>query len=260
MLAGLGAGLATGFAGLSAAVIISPILIGIVGVDSYEAVGIALASDILASAASSYTYYRNKNINIKNGAFLMVSAVLFSCVGSMVGSFVHDEFDLLMEYVPIAITLMLGIRFLMHRDKESKPLFHFEGPVIRAIVSFVGGAIIGLCCGTVGAGGGMMILIMLTMVLGYDLKTAVGTSVFTMTAVAFTGAVSHVVISSDTMFKLYGHELLVCALFTLLGAEVAALIANKITHKQMNIITGIMLLGIGMATLAGVFFGWNVSM
>ena len=259
MLAGIGAGLATGFAGLSAAVIISPILIGIVGVGSYEAVGIALASDVLASAASSFTYYRNKNINIKNGAFMMVSAVLFSFAGSLLGSLVHNRFDVLMEYVPIAITLALGIRFLMHHDKESKPIFHFEGAVTRAIVSFVGGSLIGLCCGTVGAGGGMMILIMLTMVLGYDLKTAVGTSVFIMTAVALTGAVSHVAFSAETMFSLYWHELLVCILFTLLGAEVAALIANKINHKQMNIITGVMLLLIGLATLAGVFFGWNVS-
>ncbi len=41
------------------------------------------------------------------------------------------------------------------------------------------------------AGGGMMMLLLLTGLLGYELKTAVGTSVFIMAFTAFTGAVSH---------------------------------------------------------------------
>ena len=53
---------------------------------------------------------------------------------------------------------------------------------------------IGLICGFVGAGGGMMMLLILTSVLGYELKTAVGTSVFIMAFTAFTGAVSHFMI------------------------------------------------------------------
>ena len=47
---------------------------------------------------------------------------------------------------------------------------------------------IGFICGFVGAGGGMMMLLILTSVLGYELKTAVGTSVFIMAFTAFTGA------------------------------------------------------------------------
>ena len=50
---------------------------------------------------------------------------------------------------------------------------------------------IGFICGFVGAGGGMMLLLVLTSVLGYELKTAVGTSVFIMTFTALTGAISH---------------------------------------------------------------------
>ena len=40
--AGMGAGLGTGFAGLSAAAVISPMLITFLGIDPYMAVGIAL--------------------------------------------------------------------------------------------------------------------------------------------------------------------------------------------------------------------------
>ena len=69
--AGMGAGLGTGFAGMSAAAVISPILITFLDMDPYMAVGIALSSDVLASAISAYTYGKNKNLDIKNGIIMM---------------------------------------------------------------------------------------------------------------------------------------------------------------------------------------------
>ena len=58
-VAGCGAGLGTGFAGLSAAAVISPMLITFLGIPAYSAVGIAQASDVLASAVSAYSYGKN---------------------------------------------------------------------------------------------------------------------------------------------------------------------------------------------------------
>lgn len=71
----MGAGLGTGFAGMSAAAVISPILITFLGMDPYMAVGIALSSDVLASAVSAYTYGKNKNLDVKNGLIMMVSVL-----------------------------------------------------------------------------------------------------------------------------------------------------------------------------------------
>ena len=74
--AGMGAGLGTGFAGMSAAAVISPMLITFLHMDPYMAVGIALSSDVLASAVSAYTYHKNKNLDIKNGLIMMVSVLV----------------------------------------------------------------------------------------------------------------------------------------------------------------------------------------
>ena len=70
-LAGMGAGLGTGFAGMSAAAVITPMLVTFLKMDPYMAVGIALSSDVLASAVSAYTYGKNKNLDIKNGIIMM---------------------------------------------------------------------------------------------------------------------------------------------------------------------------------------------
>ena len=88
LLAGLGAGLGTGFAGMSAAAVITPMLVTFLGIEPYTAVGIALASDVLASAVSAYTYGKNKNLDIKNGLVMMITVLIFTVVGSFVSSLV----------------------------------------------------------------------------------------------------------------------------------------------------------------------------
>ena len=74
-IAGIGAGLGTGFAGMSAAAVITPMLVTFLGVEPYTAVGIALASDVLASAVSAYTYQKSGNLDIKNSLPLMISVL-----------------------------------------------------------------------------------------------------------------------------------------------------------------------------------------
>ena len=85
-IAGIGAGLGTGFAGMSAAAVISPMLITFLELPAYEAVGIALASDVLASAISAYTYKKNKNLDVKNGLVMMAAVLMFTLIGSWVAS------------------------------------------------------------------------------------------------------------------------------------------------------------------------------
>ena len=104
---------------------------------------------------------------------------------------------------------------------------------------------IGLICGFVGAGGGMMMLLILTSVLGYELKTAVGTSVFIMAFTAFTGAVSHFMIVGAPDWTVF----ILCIVFTLIGARIAARFANKATPETLNRATGVILVILGIVVL-----------
>ena len=120
IIAGLGAGLGTGFAGMSAAVVIAPLLITFLGVDPYLAVGIALASDVLASAASAVMYAKNKNIDIKNGLLMMVSVLLFTFVGSFIASLTSAT---LMGNFSLFITIILGLKFIIKPVTAPKKRF-----------------------------------------------------------------------------------------------------------------------------------------
>lgn len=238
LLAGLGAGLGTGFAGMSAAAVISPMLITFLGVPAYEAVGIALASDVLASAISAYTYGKNKNLDIGNGLVMMVVVLLFTLVGSYVSSFVPNA---TMGGFSTVMTLLLGIKFIVRPVLTTKESMTEVSAKKRFIQSVVCGIVIGFICGFVGAGGGMMMLLILTSVLGYELKTAVGTSVFIMAFTALTGAVSHFTIGGAPDWTI----LILCVLFTLIWARIAARFANKAKPETLNRAVGIVLTVLG---------------
>ena len=241
--AGIGAGLGTGFAGMSAAAVISPMLITFLGMDPYMAVGIALASDVLASAISAYTYGKNGNLDIKNGAVMMAAVLCFTLVGSYVASLVPGT---TMGGFSTFMTFLLGVKFIVRPVMTTKNAMNAVSAQKRFVQSLLCGAGVGFICGFVGAGGGMMMLLLLTSVLGYELKTAVGTSVFIMAFTAFTGSVSHFAIGgAPDLFCLVG-----CVLSTLLWARIAAKFANKAEPATLNRATGVVLVILGAVIMA----------
>lgn len=241
--AGMGAGLGTGFAGMSAAAVISPMLITFLHMDPYMAVGIALSSDVLASAISAYTYGKNKNLDIKNGLIMMASVLTFTVTGSYIASLVPST---TMGNFSVFMTFLLGVKFILKPVMTTKEAMQNVSAKKRAIQSLICGIIIGFICGFIGAGGGMMMLLILTSVLGYELKTAVGTSVFIMAFTALTGAASHFTIGGSPDWTVF----ILCVLFTLIWARIAAVFANKATPKTLNRATGIVLVVLGIVVLS----------
>ena len=242
-IAGIGAGLGTGFAGMSAAAVISPMLITFLGMDPYMAVGIALASDVLASAISAYTYGKNGNLDIKNGAVMMAAVLCFTLVGSYVASLLPGT---TMGGFSTFMTFLLGVKFIVRPVMTTKNAMNAVSAQKRFAQSLLCGAGVGFICGFVGAGGGMMMLLLLTSVLGYELKTAVGTSVFIMAFTAFTGSVSHFAIGgAPDLFCL-----VCCVLSTLLWARIAAKFANKAEPATLNRATGVVLVILGAVIMA----------
>lgn len=246
-LAGAGAGLGTGFAGMSAATVISPMLVTFLGLPAYDAIGIALASDVLASAVSARTYAKSGALDIKNGLVMMAGVLSMTMVGSWLSTFMPNN---TLGGFSVVMTLILGLRFLLLPVTSPNRTIQGSRRWVQIVKGAAGGAAIGLVCGFFGAGGGMMMLMVLTMLLGYELKTAVGTSVFVMTFSALTGAVSHFALGSPPRMDL----LILCVIFTLLWAQIAAKIATRADAKLLNRLTGAILTILGVILVALNFF------
>ena len=242
-LAGAAAGIGTGFAGMSAAAVIGPMLITFLDVPAYAAVGVGLASDVLASAVSAWTYKRHGNLDVKNSVPLLVSVLVMTVVGSFVASLLPER---AMSSTTQIAMIVIGLRFLLKPVQNTKAQMQADSPKQRILKAIVGGVLVGFVCGFVGAGGGMMLLFVLTSFLGYELHMAVGTSVFIMAFTALTGGISH--------FSIGGMPdvtcLVLCVVFTLLWARIAAKIANKAKTTTLNRVVGSVLIGTSAVILS----------
>ena len=250
VLAGILAGVGTGFAGLSAAVFIAPMLIAFLGVDSFSAIGIALASDVLASAASALTYAKHGNIDLKRGRTLMITIVVSAIAGTVASHFLtgFSVGESIMGIWLILATFVLGAKLLFFPakgERGEKSLL----PLPDGAVSVLCGIYIGFVCGFQGTGGGLMMLFVLNILLGMEFRKAVGTSVLIMTFTALIGAVSHFLIRGLPDGKL----LLICIISTFLAAEAAAAAANRMPSVRLKRITGALMTAAGIAMLAARF-------
>ncbi|MCQ2505553.1 MAG: sulfite exporter TauE/SafE family protein [Lachnospiraceae bacterium] len=241
-LAGAGAGLGTGFAGMSAAAVVGPILVAFLNVPPYEAVGIGLISDVFASAVSAYTYKKNGNLDIKNSLPMMLSVLVVTIIGSITASFLPER--AMGNTMQIAL-IFVGLRFLLKPVNTTKEQMSAITPKKRLINSIIGGVFIGFICGFVGAGGGMMMLFVLTSFLGYQMHMAVGTSVFIMAFTALTGGISHFAIGGVPDIL----TMILCVIFTLLWARIAAHIANKASAATLNRVVGVIMILTSIAIL-----------
>ena len=276
------AGVGTGLAGLSAATAMVPILIvlcptfgGEYGV--YMATALALASDIIGSAVTSYIYAKNKKLDLKHGWVLMVCIITMCMLGSAAAYITKQA---VLGSFSLVLCIAIGIRFLVKPGSKDRPARELVEKLKfkEIIISIVVGVVIGFGTGYFGSGGGMMMLIIFTAFLGYDRKTAVGTSTFIMTFTALIASVSHIIIEPDIIKECWGFLILSVVLATT-ASIVSAQFANKVNNTAVGCVTGatLLLLGVTMTfieifndsgrqylgeffRMVGIFFGYMTAL
>lgn len=246
IIAGLGAGVLTGFCGISAAVVITPALVSLCGFDAYQAVCVAMASDVIASAATAYSYGKHGNVRLKDALILMAVVLAFTFVGSWLGDLIPHQ---ALGTLSVFITPLMGLKFLFLPTTNLGNILGEQSRRDLIIETLFVGAGIGLIAGFAGAGGGEMLLFALTTLLAYEVKEAIGTGVFIMAFIALVGCVSHIYIGGWPDMTAF----VICIIGNFIGAVFAARIANKLTSDTLNRIIGIFLVSTGLIMLVAHF-------
>lgn len=246
------AGIGTGLVGLSAATAMVPLLIVLCPTfggehGAYMATAIALASDILGSAVTTGVYAKNKKIDLRHGWLMSVCIIGMCTVGSIAAYFTHQT---VLGGFSLILCVAIGIRFLVSPDSKERP--EKDGKVKltakEIAVSLFFGLTIGFGTGFFGTGGGMMMLIVFTAMLGYDRKTAVGTSTFIMTFTALIASVSHILIEPTIILECWDHLLIAIVVATVFSL-VSAKFANRVKGKVVGYVTGAILLVLGLSMI-----------
>ena len=227
---------------------ITPILVSLCGWASYDAVTVALASDVLASMLSAYTYYKNKNIDVKRGSLVTITAFLGTVVGSYCGYLFSQAQPDGLGYISMLTTIFLGIKFLLKPitdGEDSAKSLRSAAELKKIVLAMVCGCGIGWVCGFTGSGGGILMFTVFTLLLQYNLKIAVGTSTMIMTLVALTGTISHVTMGAT----IYPLPMFLTVASCLFGAAVSSRFANRCEIKKLNKVVGVTLTTLGIFTI-----------
>lgn len=240
ILAGLLAGLVTGLFGASAVIISAPLLIIFLNFPPYTAIGLSLAIDIFASLTATLVYYKEKRIEIKPSLILLLFALIFTLLGSYFSVFIPQQEMSFATGIAIAI---IGLALLLKRKNNLITSKKF--PILqknKTLSLTVLGSLIGVIAGVFGAGGGMIILASLVLVLDYKIHKAIGTSVFLMIFIALFGAAGHFYFAPFS-FK----ALTLAATGGIAGALASSIFANKLKENTLNKLVGTLIIILGLA-------------
>ena len=240
-ITGLAGGVLTGMAGLTAAMVVTPILCGVCGWSAYDAVTLSLIANVPSALATCRTFYKNGNLDMKRGLHVAIAAFVGAVAGSWLGLLFSQVSENGISYAVIISNLFLAVKFFLPvKQKEHKPAGQR-----RTVLAHVLAFLIGVECGFMGSAGGVLMLMVLTLVLGMDTKLAVGTSSLVMALVALTGAVSHVGMGAQVEL-MPGLVVTVCCT---LAAMISARFANQMEEKTLNRAAGLVLILVSAASL-----------
>ena len=247
ILAGLAGGVLTGMAGLTAAMVLTPILCGACGWPAYDATTIALIANVPSAMVTSYTFYKNGNMDIKRGMPVAIVSFLGAVVGSYLGYLLSQASENGISYIVIVSNLLMAVMFFMPSKKKEKNLTAAEEKKAKTkgVLALALGFVIGMECGFMGSAGGVLMLMVLTLMLGMETKLAVGTSSLVMMLVALTGAVSHVAMGADVDLV----PGIVITVMCTIGAVGSSRFANKVEEKTLNRAAGLVLLLVSVISL-----------
>ena len=247
ILAGLCGGVLTGMAGLTAAMVVTPMLCGVCGWAGYDATTLSLLANIPAALVTCYTYYKNGNVDLERTKSVVGSAFLGAVAGSWLGYLFSQVSESGVSYAVIVMNLFLAVKYIKPAKAKKETLTEQEQKkqqkktLLAVVLAFA----IGVECGFMGSAGGALMLMVLTIVLGMDTKLAVGTNSMIMTLVALTGAVSHLAMGA----KVEPLPGVVVTLVCTAAAVVSARFANRVSERVLNVSTGVVLIAVSVLSL-----------
>ncbi|MBQ4157968.1 MAG: sulfite exporter TauE/SafE family protein, partial [Clostridia bacterium] len=166
IIAGLAGGVLIGMAGLTAAMVLTPILSGACGWNGYDATTMALIANVPSAIVSSCTYYKNGNVDMKRGGTISISAFAGAVAGSWLGYLFSQVSENGISYLVIIGNLFMAIKFFCPAKQKSETSALDSEHIVRerrkTLLALLLSFLIGAECGFMGSAGGMMMLMVLT--------------------------------------------------------------------------------------------------
>ena len=239
----------TSLIGASGVMIIVPILTMIFKVSVHTAIGTSLFVDVIASLTVAYSYYKNGNIELKSGIWIASTSIIGAQVGALFASKM-GEGNLSSSFGVVLVIAGLSMLRKSYKEKSDSSdtisgFIHFKTESQKILAALIIGLGIGILSGIFGAGGGVLILLALIILMSFPLHKAIGTSTLIMAITALSSTVGYA--ARGKIDFVLGSFLAVGAV---LGAILGSRYANKVNEKTLLKIVGICFMVMGVVMTA----------
>ena len=185
---GLATGTLTGLTGASGmSVLISMLLLAKIPIR--EVIGLTFVITLVNSVIASAFYWRHGRVDVRSGCFVALPAMASVLVGNLFSQTIKTN---ALTMVMVVSLFAIGIKFLLApEEKIESDANGGSSSCPDAFPLVLLGVVSGLVMGVMGGGGAMFIGIALIVLLKFETKTAIGTSILIMGLAAIPGVVSH---------------------------------------------------------------------
>ena len=234
ILIGLMTGTVVGLTGASGVIVVVPLLTLLLGFPIHTAIGTSLFMDIITPLPVAWSYYRSGNINLKAGMWLAIGALLGAQAGASVANraIPANVMGKGFVFLVFAVAIAMWIKSTRPERKTSEAPLAAMTPRNR-LITFGIGLLLGTISGLFGAGGGVMFLLVLMLVLKFPTHMAIGTSTLIMAFTALSGTLG---------YALHGNVDFASGLFMAIGSIVggflSARLANEVSERRLDRIVG----------------------
>jgi uncharacterized membrane protein YfcA len=208
-------GIALGLLGGGGSILTVPLLVYIVGMDTKQAIASGLFVVGVTSLVGMASHARAGRVRWRTGLVFGAAGMVGAFVGARIGAHLPGSLLLIafaLMMVATAIAMIRGRRADTAVDRAQLPLF-------RTITD---GALVGLVTGTVGAGGGFLVVPALALLGGLPMPIAIGTSLLVIAMNTMSGFLGY----ATTMSIDWTITLLVTA-----GAVAGALVGSRLAGR-----------------------------
>ena len=266
-------------AGFGGGIFLVPSLIVIFSIAAEVAVATVLTALFFPALLGTIGAWKRNQVDLRFGLIFGIPSAMGTFVGAMS---IHQIKETIVIILIGILALFFGVRmivqYLIDRKKEKnnekptqesailtflgkiKPLYKIHnGEFIHDIsltVVFLLGLAVGVISGLFGISGGWIQVPIFVLLFRIDPLKASGTSLFIIVMKTFVGGLTYVVRSFVTELQIDWYILLILAVTLLLGAFIGHWIKGKIEGKHLTLITGFIILIVGIFTILSVIFNW----
>ncbi len=255
ILIGIVAGFASGLLGVGGGFLIVPFqyfLLKYIGVEPDLALlisfGTSLAIIIPTAISGAYKHSQKLDNIVGPGIRLGIFGILGSFIGGFVASLAPSR---ILEIIFGCLLLFIAIRNLFSRDKKEKEA-RFDFNFLAIMLT---GLFVGFFSGLLGIGGGIFLIVILTMLFGFSMIRAIGTSSVFISLTAIGGTLSYMISGWGVNTFPFSIGYVSIVNFLLIGcfsvplAQVGAKYAHKLPEKRLKQVFGVVVLYIALKML-----------